>query len=251
MSLIVFGAARSAPGVTTLALATASWLDRAILVEGDPDGGVLAVRYGLGREPGLVTFTAARAAAPDSLLEHAQRLPGGLPVVVAPETAEKSGRLWRLAGAQLSDALAALENHVAVVDAGRLSPSSPALHLVAKASLVLLVARPSAEELIAADDRLTHLAATGGRVGLVLIGERPYAPGDVATELGCEVFGVIADDRRAAKALAGGGGRRAVLGSALMRSARALAGTIAERLDLPETPVDRAERPSQQQPVAR
>src|SRR3546814_11443072 len=50
MTLLVFGSARSSPGATTAALAVSSWIDRSVVVEADPDGGVVAVRYGLARE---------------------------------------------------------------------------------------------------------------------------------------------------------------------------------------------------------
>src|SRR5438477_511605 len=85
MMTIVVGSVRSA-GATTVALAIAGWLDPVVLVEADPDGGVLALRYGLRREPGLLTLAASRDLEGDMLSEHTQRLPGGLPVIVAPES---------------------------------------------------------------------------------------------------------------------------------------------------------------------
>ena len=63
MSLVVVAGGKGAPGATTTALGLASaWTgQQRVVVEGDPDGGVLAARLGLGYEPGLVTVAAARA----------------------------------------------------------------------------------------------------------------------------------------------------------------------------------------------
>ncbi len=149
MSMIVVGSVRSS-GATTLALALAASLERSVLVEADADGGLLALRYGLGREPGLLSLAASRQVSVDGILDHAQRLPGGLPVVVAPESPERATHLLRSAGARLGGLLAAIDGLDVVVDAGRLGPSSPALCLVPPASVALIVARPRAEELVAA-----------------------------------------------------------------------------------------------------
>jgi hypothetical protein len=232
VSLVVVGSARGAPGATTLAVALTAWLERAVLVEADPDGGVLAVRHGLGREPGLVTLAAGRAPAGEALLDHAQRLPGGLAVVVAPESAERATHLWRTAGPALVRGLGADHGFPVVVDVGRLAPVSPALGLVPVASLVVVAARPSADQLLAATDRARALATLNERVALVLVGEGPYSARDVSGELGCEVLATVAHDPRAAGALAGAGGTRHLARSALLRSARGLAEEIAARCGL-------------------
>lgn len=232
MSIVVLGSARSSPGVTTLSVALASWLENSVVVEADPDGGVLAVRYGLGREPGLVSLAADRSGTPDLLLAHAQRLPGGLPVVVGPESAERTSHLWRVASDDISESLSSFAG-TAIVDVGRLRPSSPTLHLTTRASTVVVVARPVAEELIAAADRIGSLSAAGIPVGVVLLGDRPYRPDEVVVEFGWDLLGVVATDSRAAGALSGTGGSQRVLArSAFMRSARDLAHTLTDRLDI-------------------
>lgn len=225
MSLIVIGSTRSS-GATTVAMALAAWLDGAVLVEADPDGGVLALRYGLSREPGLLTLAAAREVDRHSLLDHAQPLPGGLPVVVAPESPERSASLLRTAGARVASLLARLDNHT-VVDAGRLATTSPAAPFAPQASALLLVTRPRADELVAAAERLAALAAvTGGVAALVLAGAGPYSADDVTTQLHCPVLGTIAEDPRAARALAQGGSAKTLARSALARSARTVAKTL-------------------------
>lgn len=221
--MIAVGSVRSG-GATTLALALAACIERAVLVEADADGGVLALRYGLSREPGLLSLAATRQPAGDAVLEHAQRLPGGLAVVVAPESPEQSTRLLRSAGSRLATLLGGASVTPVVVDAGRLGPSSPALRVVEAASAVLVVARPRADELVAGAERVASL---GERAGLVLVGAGPYSANDVAVQLGCPVIGSIADDPRAARSLAEGGSASALTRSALVRSVRTLAAALA------------------------
>jgi hypothetical protein len=227
MTLAVLGSARGAPGVTTLAVAVTAWLERGVLVEVDPNGGVLAPRYRLGREPGLVTLAAARGG--ERIRDHAQRLPGGTPAVVAPEASDRVWHVWQTAGAALAHRLTSEDDADIVVDAGRFSPSTPVLPLIPHASVVAVVARPIAEQLFAAAERIRILRRDNEHVGMVLVGDGPYSARDVSEELDCEVFATVAQDPRAAEALAYGGGRRHLGRSALVRSARAVAEAIADR----------------------
>lgn len=221
--MIAIGSVRSG-GATTLALALAACLERAVLVEADADGGVLALRYGLSREPGLLTLAASRQIAGEAVLEHAQRLPGGLAVVVAPESPERATQVLRTASLRLAALLRGPLSLPIVVDAGRLSPSSPALPLVEAASVVMVAARPRADELVAGAERVASL---GERAGLVLVGSGPYRAQDVAAQLGCPVLGSVADDARAARTLADGGSATVLARSSLVRSVRTLASSLA------------------------
>ncbi len=219
--MIVVGSTRSA-GATTLALALAARLG-AVIVEADPAGGVLALRHGLGREPGLATLAVARA--PVDIADHAQLLPSGLAAVVAPESPERTGQVLRMAGDRLVAALAADPGRTVVVDAGRLLPGSPALGLAMAARVVVVVARPSAEHLMAAAERVADL---GDRAGLVLVGSGPYRAADVASQLACPVLATIPDDPRAAKLLADGVSGAALARTPLARAVATLAATLAE-----------------------
>lgn len=222
MSLLVVGSARSS-GATTLAMALAASLDHAVLVEADPDGGVLALRYRLAREPGLMSLAAARDLDAESVFDHAQRLAGGLAVVPGPEAPERATHLLRTAGGRLARMLAGVEGVDLVLDAGRLSPSSPALCFIPVATTTVVVARPCPEDLVAAADRVAALSTTGAEIGLVLVGSGPYSPAEVSAQLGCVVIGTIADDARTARTLAEGGRAKALSRSALVRSAASLA----------------------------
>ena len=81
MTTVALTSVRGAPGVTTTSLLLASVLEGAVLVEADLTGGVVAVRYQLGREPGLTTLAAANPHDTEGWREHAQDA-GGVPVLV-------------------------------------------------------------------------------------------------------------------------------------------------------------------------
>jgi glycosyltransferase involved in cell wall biosynthesis len=217
--VIAVGSVR-ASGATTLALVLAACVDDAVLVEADPDGGVLALRYGLGREPGLATLAADRLGA---VADHAQPLSGGLRAVVGPESPERATQLLMVAGADLAPRLGGAQESV-VADVGRLGPASPALPLARAAEVVLVAARPRADHLLAAAERV---AALGPAAAVVLVGPGPYRPGEVAAQLGVRVAGAVPDDPRAAAALADGGSAARLARSALVRAVRALAADVA------------------------
>ena len=117
MRSVALCSARGAPGVTTTALLVASHLD-SVMVEADLSGGVVAVRYGLGREPGLVTLAAANPHEPGGWLDHAQNA-GGIPVLVGPDAAETAESLWRTAGERIMGVLGR-SNGTVVIDVGRI-----------------------------------------------------------------------------------------------------------------------------------
>lgn len=222
MTAIAVGSVRSG-GATTLALTLAAVLEDAVLMEADPDGGVLALRYGLGREPGLMSLAASRQPPGDVLLDHAQQLPGGIAVVVAPESPERATQLLRSAGQRLAGVFSGGSATDLVVDLGRLTPSAPTIAIATAAPVVLVVTRPRAEELVAAAERV---AVLGESAALVLVGSGAYSATDVESQLGCRVVGTVAGEPRAARVLADGGSFRALGRSALVRSVRTLVGSL-------------------------
>ncbi len=226
MSLLVLGSAKASPGVTTTALAlAATWpADRNIqIIEADPDGGVLAARQGVPSEPGLSTLAVSsrRSFAPGDLDPHLQAPAGSdVRLLVAPPAAEQARRSLGLAATPLAAVLPRLDGTDTIVDAGRLRPDSEAMPLIEAADAVLVVARPRLDELQQLPARLRALRPTLARVGLLLIGDKPYPPAEVAVALDVEVVAVIADDRRAAEALGGAGGASHLGRSPLLRSVR-------------------------------
>lgn len=228
MSLVVVGSVRGGAGATTAALLLAGAREGAILVEADLGGGVLAVRYQLGREPGLTSLAAAGAVGPSMLRDHLQ-VAGGIEVLLGPDAPESSESLWARAGQRLAGVVMAIEGPV-VADAGRLSPRTP---LLREADLVVLMVRPVAEHLIGLAHRIHTLRADlspGPRLGVVLVGDGPYRARDVAGPLEVEVLGAFPEDRHAAVVLRDGGRAAALARTRLARAAVDLADRIDARL---------------------
>lgn len=242
MALICVGSVRAAPGATTLGvLLGAAWPSArpAVVVEADPDGGVVAARFGIGRDPGLASLAVALRSGPaaaEVVWDCAQRLPGGLAVVPAHESAEVVAVSLRDFAARLASWCSAVEAVDLIVDCGRLRPGSPAEPLIEVADAVLVVARPRTDELYAAVPRVCALAGSGRVAGLVLVGERPYGREEVAVQLAVPVVGVVAEDRRGADVLWGGGSDRALRTSPLARTARVLAEEVAAALGVEPAP---------------
>jgi hypothetical protein len=149
MSLIVMGAAKGSPGVTTAAVALAAvWPRSAIVAECDPSGGDLALRLNaagaqpLAQDRGMLSLaTAVRANAGDTALsDHVQTAAGGLEVLVGASTPAQASALeplWPVLGAHM----AATEDRDVLADCGRLTPPTQALQLDRGARLFVLVVR--------------------------------------------------------------------------------------------------------------
>jgi hypothetical protein len=95
-----------------------------------------------------------------------------------------------------------------------------------QAEKVLVLTRPSADQLRPAAHQLRTLYTSGTRVGLLLVGDTPYGPAEVASALGVDVAGMVAFDARASEALAGGAGGGDLRRSLLVRSVASLAESL-------------------------
>ncbi len=211
MSLICVTSAKGAPGVTLTALGLAAALQvdetrRKVLLEADPSGGSLAIRFGLGRQPGLLSLAGAggHGLADEDLWAHVQELPGGLGVICAPERADRTRAILNTSARSLGTRFAGLDELTVVADCGRYTPGDPASALVEAASQVLMVARPTAEQVQPAAAAAQHLATMGVDVAWVLIGEHPHSATEVASVTGIPVARVLPDDPRGAELLASG-----------------------------------------------
>jgi MinD-like ATPase involved in chromosome partitioning or flagellar assembly len=251
VSLIVLASAKGSPGVTTAALAIAAvWRPErhVLLVEADPAGSALAPRFGLGYDQGVASL--APACRHHFLVEdiegHGQSMTigagrAGIEVLVGVRAAEQArvlGRFWEGFGA----AMAAQSDTDVIVDCGRLWPDSPALGLLAEASMSLILVRPDTEGVVAAQLRATALVESGvdiTRLGVVTVGDQPYGPAAVAEALDVPVVASIARDGSTAAALAGQRPRRRLRlsRSPLLRSARALADELEGRSSRPPAPL--------------
>jgi hypothetical protein len=183
-----------------------------VVVEADPAGGDLSPRFGMPHEPGLaaMALAARHSGNKSNPSEWWQQLPLGVAVVLAAPGGAARASVSALAarGVPLLRRLAA-EHAVVVVDAGRWQPESPTGPLLAAADVVLLVARPSLEEIRQAQARAHGLRQLAGEVRLVLAGERGlWPPGEVAAAVGVAPagvppVGVLPADHRGAGVLAG------------------------------------------------
>lgn len=236
MSLVAVAATKAAPGVTTSALAMAAvWpTDRQVLlVEADPGGGDLAARFGLAAQPGLVSLAAAARRQVDSALvgEHAQRLPGGLGVLVGPPGAEQAAAALGMLAPPVLAGLDGLDGVDVVADLGRLDPGSPALGLARVASLLLVVVRPRLDELQHLAHRVAALRHECRALGVVLVGDGPYPAEEIAGALGVEVLAWLPADPRGASLLGGAGASAGALRrTPLLRAAHGLAEAVGSRL---------------------
>jgi hypothetical protein len=207
--LVAVGSIKGGTGATTLALGVAAgWpLPGAVLVEVDPDGGDLAARFGHHPDPGLVGLVAAaRSGGTAGLLHaHVQRLRLDVDVVLARPGDAAAAAVQALAQGGTRLLREAAGDATVVLDVGRLGQGGPGLTMAAMAGEVVLVVRPTLEELIQVQTRLGWLReAIGGRLWLALSGPGFYGSTEVARVLGVEIIGDLPrDDRSGAGVLAG------------------------------------------------
>lgn len=236
MSVFVLASTKGSPGVTTVSVALAAgWPTgrRVLVVELDGDGGDLGRWFRLAEEPGVITCAARARRGLDweTLLAHTQPLPGpaGARVLVGPEAAGHAAaalatlEIEALSRTLLDIAAAGID---VLVDGGRARPGWPLAPLAAAADATLLVCRPEAGDVTHVGAAITRLRSTDVFPSVLLIGDRPYGPAEVGRALGVSVQGVFADDPDAAAALGGEGAPTRWSRSALLQSARTVAGNL-------------------------
>ncbi|MCO1575875.1 chromosome partitioning protein [Crossiella sp. SN42] len=253
--LIAVCSLKASPGVTTLALALgALWPAGAepIVVEADPAGGDLAARFQLATTPGLVGVAAAlrRTDDPALLHRHAHRFPGGLPVVLAPPTAEQASAALHVVadrGAILLRRAAAQPAAVVIVDCGRVEPGSVTLPILRAADVMVLLARPSSAELARLALMLPVVSRWSPRPRLILLGPG-YRPEHVRATLGIPVLATVPHDDKGASVLngaieAGACPARSLLGQAASRIAMLVTTEVRDRAPVGAAPQSLPPRP--------
>jgi MinD-like ATPase involved in chromosome partitioning or flagellar assembly len=242
VTLIVVGAGKGSPGVSTTALAlAAAWQGRPrpVVWEADPQGGDLQLRFGIPEEPGLVTLAGAARAeglTAKTAAAHVQRLPGGVTVVAGPVAAAPA----QAALAELDPlwAQAEPEPEVWLVDAGRISTAGQEpTGLLRAADVVVLVARGTVEALAHAAQAADHVTSLGVRAVLVaVVGECRYSDAEIVEALRVAQCVRLPHDARSAELLRGGpaGPGTARFGRQprypLLGAARELASAVQSRL---------------------
>lgn len=224
MSIIAVGSMHGSPGATTLAMGLgAAWPGQPgrsrLVVEADPDGGMLA-----GLVPELradrtladAAVSVRRGFVRDEVLACARPVWGGLPVLVAPPSAEQVGSSLTAAGERLAAGLAGLSDVDAIVDVGRLTSRSAALPFAQRAVATLLVCRPAFADIALLTTRVRELRAVGVSPWLVTVGSRPYAPEEIAETAGCALLAALPSDPASAGQLVGASGSGRRLGRSLL-----------------------------------
>lgn len=232
--LLALVSAKGSPGVSTAALAlTAVAGDRGLLVELDPSGGSVECWTGATGEPGLIRVANGlrRSIDPEALLAHAVSAPTGVRSVLAPTAGALAESTIAMTGDRLVPALAELDAMV-VVDGGRWSRSQSTARRVVGCDVTCVVCAPTVEGVEAARWLIDPLRSTAaGPVVVVLVGDRPYSPPEVAAVVGVPVLGVLAWDSRALNTLLTTGAGRGWSRSPLARSARSMLDAAAAMSD--------------------
>lgn len=232
MTVISVSSVKHAPGATTLALAlVTAWSTgtnadgrrAAVLIEADPAGGDLAGRIGLRLDPGLVSMAASarHPGSPIDITPHLQPLPCGGSVVLGPTRPDQAEAAVRGLADRLPGAVRTIGR--GVMDCGRWAPGSVAEPAMAASDFSLVVAHPDlvgVEHLRSRMDALARL--TGGRLGIILLGDRPYGPAVVRQATHCDLVAVLAVDDDGAASLHGARSAGFARRSRLVRSARSI-----------------------------
>ncbi len=263
MTVIAVASAKFSPGVTTTAellVALRPPGRRCVLVDCDPAGGEWLLRPGVAAEPGLVTLAMAgrRDLEPGALWEHVQVVGDGLEVVMAPAASRQAASALEIVAERLGAQLRSLGDSEAVLDCGRLSPTSPAMPLLRAADQVLVVSRSNVAEIVHLAPCIEQLEADGYPVGVVLVDARrgcpdaSYRSAEVAEALGVDVVGVLPDDAgTAGRLFAQPGSTAGLVRSRLVRAAAALAARVLPPRWTPTDSVSAIEVVSDRQAVSR
>jgi hypothetical protein len=167
MALIAVAADKGAPGVTTTSIALgAVWPRPVLLAECDPSGGDVLYRLPaadggrLDSRRGLLSLAVAarRGLQPRQVWEHAQKLHGGLDVLVGVAAAEQGAGLELLWG-QVGRVLSAVPQADIIADCGRLGVDGPIYDLLAQASSIVLLSRATLSEVVRLRERVGAVGA--------------------------------------------------------------------------------------------
>jgi hypothetical protein len=246
--IVAVCADKGSPGVTTLeAVLGLVWPGERLVVEADPSGADLPFRLkapgegSLRAEPSVLSLAAdARVGLPEEgLPRFAQETTLGLPVIPGALSAEgflPMRALWPQVAAELAG-----WRGTAIADLGRLQPGHAGVQVAQAAGVVVLMARPTLEGLFRLRDRVSEVAQLLGDPGrgrsplVVVVRAHPrttrHAVATVRQMLAAAgspipVAGAFADDPEGADALWAGRLDRRLTRSALVSSARAVAGQL-------------------------
>lgn len=250
MTVLALASVKLSPGATTTAAAlAAAWPTgrKVLAAEIDPAGGDLGTRLDLPSEPGLATLaTASRHGLdPELVLSHAHEVRPGVFVLPAPASPTLARGALEVVRSGLAEIIRSGVTYDVIVDCGRADGDSPALPVAAAAQRLVLVTRPRVEEVRHLQARVESLRRVGPPLGLVVVGDRPYRPDEVAHVAGLELLGSLPVEDRGVAALHGSASPLARR-SPLLRAARSLADRLAAAQlparSIADAPVEEARR---------
>jgi Mrp family chromosome partitioning ATPase len=229
--LIGLTSGRSSPGVSSLAVGLGWAFARrsidSLVIEADAAGGVVGQRFGLPPWPSALSLVreASESLTDEVLARHAieHRRVRYILAPVDPASAgaslERLGHLFARGGYR--------PPVPTLVDLGRWSTAIQWGQMARVVDSMLVVTTPRLEDVQAARFALAYCNDLGTRAGVVVVGDRPFAPTEVAEALEAPLAGAIVHDPATAAALGGGtfsAGpyRRSLLG----RSIEALASNV-------------------------
>ncbi len=248
MAIVALTSASGSPGVTSAAYGLALAFGQRsstppLLIEADPSGGSMALRFNLKGERSLATFagTASRGVQSGMLNAHAQDMSGIACLTIPSDPLLARWALGR-SSTMLAEAMVA-DGQLTVADLGRFAADSPALPFAQAARHVLILVRPTAEDTQSMLFAVRSLKQSGCSVGLVCIGRSPFSPAEVSDLAGVPLVAVLPDDRVVAAALKGGShSRRRFRRSPLWRSLLQLGESLSDEMGGTAT---RPEKPAQ------
>lgn len=184
--IITVGSIRGAPGATSWALLLgAAWprefVERRVVLEADPAGGVVGARYGLGVEPGavrMVTGIRRNGTTSVQLDGVGREVDANLFVVPGPESGEQARPVWT-EGAPSVAARLERDPGVWLVDVGRMDDSNPSLAFVDHATLAVVVVGPRPEDLVQLPSRVVSLRDRCPSVAVIVSGRCVFGADEI------------------------------------------------------------------------
>ncbi len=187
---------KGSPGVTSGTLITASILQEVysecIVLEADPAGGDLALRFQMSLRPGLITLTAERKEITKELIRaHLQIVNSNIKAMFGTQSFEQFILVEAIVK-QIVNCFLSKEN-LMVIDLGRWVPCLEMTQLILEESdLVLLVVDCTPKGIVSARSILGSITSVATpNVALFITGNQMFDVAEVQKYLNCNVIGVV------------------------------------------------------------
>jgi hypothetical protein len=169
-----------------------------VVLEADPDGGVLAARYGVGVDPGAITFvTALRRSdkTPFDVDEHGRLLDERVLLIPGPESPDLARSVWSEEARGIAVTMAVANEYDWFVDCGRLRVDSVSTGFTQFSSLNVIVVGSATEDLLQLPPVVRRLEATGGPVAVIVAGKPAHGVDEIGRFLGVDNVYVVPSSR--------------------------------------------------------